>query len=67
MIRTLENKVKAAYQHGRMDYLAGAPCNAETPLVVYRDLNEKQKIQVSLAYIGGWKDQEEESQMEIPA
>jgi len=64
IVRTLENKIIAAYQHGRLDFLAGAPCNAETPLFVYRDLTEKQKIKVSLAWIGGWNDQMNESLMQ---
>jgi len=62
--RTLSNKIIAAYTHGRMDFLAGAPCKAETPLIVYRDLTEKQKIQVSLSWIGGWNDQMNESLMQ---
>ena len=59
--RTLESKVAAAYHHGRMDFRAGAPCNPETPLFVYRDLNEKQKIQVMGSWVSGWKDQMNES------
>ena len=58
MERKFESKIKAAYQHGRMDFLAGAPCKAETPLFVYDNLDEKQKIQISLSWIGGWKDEE---------
>jgi len=61
--RTFESKLIAAFEHGKMDFKAGVPCNAETPLFVYRDLTEKQKTQISLAWIGGWKDQMNESLM----
>jgi cephalosporin hydroxylase len=53
----LERKAKAAYEHGRMDFLAGAPCDPKTPLGVYRDLNEDQRIYVMESWMNGWTDE----------
>jgi hypothetical protein len=55
--RTLENKAKAAYEHGRMDFLAGAPCDPITPLRVYRDLDEEQQAVIKQAYADGWMNE----------
>jgi hypothetical protein len=55
--RTLENKAKAAYQHGRMDFRAGAPLDPQTPLRIYSDLNESQKIIIMESWMNGWTDE----------
>jgi len=51
--RTFENKLKAAKYHGGQDFLAGSPCIADTPLIVYDDLTEKQQTLIMLEYIAG--------------
>jgi len=56
-MRTLENKAKAAYQHGRMDYLAGAPCDPNTPVIVYNDLSKEEQIYVMESWMNGWNDE----------
>jgi hypothetical protein len=56
MIRTLESKVNAAYEHGRKDFLAGTPCNPDTPLLVYRDLTPQEQAVIKQAWVDGWKD-----------
>jgi len=55
--RTLENKAQAAYEHGRLDFLAGAPCDPLTPLQVYHDLSEDQKIDIMEAWVNGWTNE----------
>jgi hypothetical protein len=57
MIGSLENKAKTAYQNGRLDYLAGAPCDPKTPLIVYSDLTEEQQIYVMESWVNGWVDE----------
>ena len=52
--RTLENKVAAAYHHGRMDYLADIPFNAKTPLRVYAGLREEEQAHITEAYTNGY-------------
>ena len=55
MIATsLESKLNACYQHGRMDYLADAPCDPKTALAVYSDLIEEDKKMVAACWIAGW-------------
>ena len=49
-----ENKLHAAYQHGRIDSRYGLPCKPETPLVVYGDLGELQRNIIMLAWVDGW-------------
>ena len=55
MITTgLEGKLNAAYQHGRMDFRAGAPCDPIMPLVVYDGLSELQRNLVMQCWVDGW-------------
>jgi hypothetical protein len=51
---TLECKVKVAYENGWLDYLAGASCDPETPLVVYDDLDPEEQKVISKAWEEGW-------------
>ncbi|MDR2717701.1 MAG: hypothetical protein LBB89_06515 [Treponema sp.] len=55
--RTLENKAKAAYEHGKMDFWAGAPRDPQTPLRVYRDLTKEQQTIIMEAWENGWQDE----------
>jgi len=50
-------KIKAAYEHGRMDFWAGAPYDTQTPLRVYRDLNKFQQVVISQAWSDGWNNE----------
>lgn len=54
---TMESKTSAAYEHGRMDFRAGAPCDPKTPLKIYRDLNDDQKILIMESWMNGWTDE----------
>jgi hypothetical protein len=51
---TLESKAKAAYQHGRLDYLAGASCDPQTPLRVYSDLSKEEQAIIMNSWTNGW-------------
>jgi len=58
MIATsFESKLKAAYQHGRMDFLAGAPCDPKTPLAVYSHLGEGDKKLIAESWMDGWHNE----------
>ena len=58
MITTgMESKLNAAYQHGRMDFKAGAPCKPKTPLVVYGGLSELQRNLVMQLWVDGWHNE----------
>jgi len=52
---TLEAKAKAAYEHGRWDCRAGAPCNPRTPLTVYSDLPPGEQRVIIEAWTDGWR------------
>jgi len=54
---TLENKAKAAYEHERMDYLAGAPCDPNIPLRVYSGLGGEQQAYIMESWANGWTDE----------
>jgi hypothetical protein len=62
---SLEIKLKTAYEHGRLDFLAGAPCNPDTPLIVYDNLSSVQQAVIKQAWVDGWID--ESLMQEIPA
>ena len=53
----LESMAKAAYQHGRLDFLAGAPCDPMIPLKVYRNLNKEQQVYIMEAWVNGWDNE----------
>jgi hypothetical protein len=57
MSNTLGNKIKAAYENGRLDFLAGAPCDPNTPLVVYDNLSSVQQAVIKQAWADGWSDE----------
>jgi len=54
---TLEIKAKAAYQHGKMDFWADAPCDPRIPLKVYDDLNEEEQAVIMKAWEDGWMNE----------
>jgi hypothetical protein len=53
-VRTLASKVIAAYEHGKMDFLAGAPRDPKIPLNVYRDLDEAEQTYIMDSWTEGW-------------
>jgi len=57
VIATLESKLKAAYQHGHMDFLAGSPCDPKTALAVYSNLSEEDKKLIAESWIDGWHNE----------
>jgi len=50
----LEIKGKAAFEHGRLDFKAGARFDPETPLVVYRDLCKEDRDYIMASWAEGW-------------
>jgi len=61
MSKELIPKLKAAYEHGRMDYYAGAPYNPKTPLAVYDNLSKIDQAFIMSAWSDGYRDAEEMS------
>jgi hypothetical protein len=56
MFSALERKARVAYENGRMDFLAGASCDPETPLRIYDDLTPEQQAVIKQAWVLGWED-----------
>jgi hypothetical protein len=54
---SIESKCNAAYQHGRMDFRAGAPCDPKTPLTVYSNLSEEDKKLIAESWLNGWHNE----------
>jgi len=52
-----ESKLKAAYEHGRMDFRAGAPCNPETPKAIYSGLSELLRNIIVQSWVDGWHNE----------
>ena len=57
MMTSLESKINAAYQHGRMDFLAGAPCNPQVPPGFCIGLSEEQNKQIAESWADGWHNE----------
>jgi len=55
MSRDLLPKLKAAYEHGRLDFLAGAPYDPATPLVVYDNLPKMDQAYIKQAWSDGYR------------
>ena len=51
---TFESKVKASYEHGKLDFYAGIPCDPDIPLKIYSDLDEEQKKIIQNSWKEGW-------------
>jgi len=56
----LEGKMRAAYEHGRRDYRAGAICKPTIPMSWCDGLSELQRKFIELSWVDGWHN---ESQM----
>ena len=54
---TFESKVKASYEHGKLDFYAGFPCDLDKPLKIYSDLDEEQKKIIQDSWKNGWMDE----------
>jgi len=54
---SFENKMRAVYDHGRMDYIAGGDFNSSAVREVYSGLNEVQKKILEWAWQDGWLDE----------
>ena len=57
MATSFESKLKAAYEHGRMDFLAGASCDPKTPLAVYDNLGAPHKKLIAESWLNGWHNE----------
>jgi len=53
IVRTLANKIVAAFEHGKMDFYAGFPRDPRRPLIVYSDLTEEEQSPRD-ERVGGW-------------
>ena len=60
----LRNKMQASYEHGKIDFLAGSPCDTAAVKKVYSELGPTQKSLVEMAWVDGWIDQMNESLMQ---
>ena len=56
-VRTIANKIKAAFEHGKMDFYAGFPRDPRKPLIVYPDLTEAEQALVMSAWVDGWDNE----------
>ena len=54
IFNNFEGKAEAAYQHGRMDFLAGAPRDPKIPPGFCNGLNGEQKKLLKESWIQGW-------------
>ena len=54
MVTTLESKIMAAYEHGRMDFLAGATCVPTIPPAFCSGLSSLHKNLVRSCWVDGW-------------
>jgi len=57
MITSIESKLKAAYEHGRMDFLAGADCDPKIPSGFCSGLSELQIKIVKQSWVEGWHNE----------
>ena len=57
MTTSFSSKLKAAYENGRMDFIAGAPCDAKTVMEIYSELEPRHLSLVVMAWTDGWIDQ----------
>jgi hypothetical protein len=48
---------RVANEHGRMDFLAGSPCDPSIPLKIYTDLTKGQQIVIMESWMNGWNDE----------
>jgi len=62
----LEGKLRAAYQHGRMDFLAGMPCHPAIPAAWCGGLTELQIKIIQHSWVDGWLN-ESQTQERLPA
>ena len=51
---TLESKMIAAHQHGRMDFHTGAPCEPRIPPDFITGLSSIQQNFIMQAWVDGW-------------
>jgi hypothetical protein len=51
------SKLKAVYEHGRLDFRAGAKFDKTTPLKVYTDLSVGERALVMMTWADGWHDE----------
>ena len=56
-----ENKKRAAYEHGRMDFHAGAVCDPRVPASFIEGLTAFDKNAVIQSWIEGWHDGKEQA------
>ena len=57
-LKELMLKTKAAYEHGKMDYHAGAVFDPDTPLIVYNNLSSVDQSYIKEAYSNGFHEAE---------
>jgi len=57
MTTNLESKLKAAYEHGRMDFWAGAACDPKIPHGFCSGLSEGQKKLLAVSWVDGWHNE----------
>jgi len=57
MITSLESKIRAAYLHGGMDFLTGAPCDPKPALTVYSNLSDEEQNRIAQSWINGWHNE----------
>jgi len=57
MTTTLESKLKAVYEHGRIDFRVGASCKPEIPPGFCTDLSDEQKKLITESWIKGWHNE----------
>jgi hypothetical protein len=56
-VRNLELTAKIVNEHGRMDFLAGSPCDPSIPLKIYDGLTPEQQIVIMESWMNGWNDE----------
>ena len=56
MAELTHGKLMAAYQNGRMDFHAGAPCDPKVPKAFVSGLSSLQASLVKQAWADGWLD-----------
>jgi hypothetical protein len=48
---------RAVTEHGRKDFLAGAPCDPLIPLKIYEALTPEQRFVIVESWMNGWNDE----------